>query len=88
MLIAIAVLNNLEIRQMDVKTACLNDELAMRFICNNPMGSLLLVNKRKCVDLLSCYMGLNKHLSSDMKNLIKLFYRMVSRLMNVTNVST
>ena len=56
MLIAIAAIHNLEIHQMDVKTAFLNGDLMKKSTWNNPKGLLFQVKKRKLVGLLNPFM--------------------------------
>ncbi|KAL0402820.1 UNVERIFIED_CONTAM: Retrovirus-related Pol polyprotein from transposon TNT 1-94 [Sesamum radiatum] len=68
-LIAIAALYDLEIHQMDVKTAFLNGELDEEIYMNNLKGLSFLAKKRRSADLSSLYMGLNKLLNNGMKSL-------------------
>ena len=71
LLIALAAMYDLQIHQMDVKTAFLNGELRKKFIWNNLKGLLSPDKKIKSVNLLSLCMDLNKHLNNDMQNLTK-----------------
>ena len=56
MLIAIAALHNLEIHQMDVKTAFLNCDLNEEIYMDQPEGLFLWDKRRKYVDLLNPFM--------------------------------
>ncbi|KAL0344848.1 UNVERIFIED_CONTAM: Retrovirus-related Pol polyprotein from transposon TNT 1-94 [Sesamum radiatum] len=68
-LIAIAALYDLEIHQMDVKTAFLNGELDEEIYMEQPEGFVVPGQKRRSADLSSLYMGLNKLLNNGMKSL-------------------
>ncbi|KAL0288543.1 UNVERIFIED_CONTAM: Retrovirus-related Pol polyprotein from transposon TNT 1-94 [Sesamum calycinum] len=57
-LIAIAALYDLEIHQMDVKTAFLSGELDEEIYMEQPKGFEFLAKKRRSVDLSNLYMGL------------------------------
>ena len=58
MLMAIAVLHNLEIHQMDVKTAFLNGELNEEIYMEQPKGFIVLDQGRKVCRLVKSLYGL------------------------------
>ncbi|KAL0367632.1 UNVERIFIED_CONTAM: Retrovirus-related Pol polyprotein from transposon TNT 1-94 [Sesamum radiatum] len=68
-LIAIAALYDLEIHQMDVKTAFLNGELDEEIYMEQPEGFVVPGQERRSADLSSLYMGLNKLLNNGMKRI-------------------
>ena len=56
MLIAIAAIHNLEIHQMDLKTAFLNGDLDKEIYMEQPEGFIVLGQERKFVGLLNPFM--------------------------------
>ena len=72
MLIAIAALRNLEIHQMDVKTAFLNGDLEEEIYMKQPEWYVVPRQEHKVYRLVKSFMVLNKHLSSGMRNLTML----------------
>ena len=60
MFIVLAVLYDLQIYQMDMKTTILNREFEEKFTWNNSSVLWFLVNKRRCANLLSDIIEWNK----------------------------
>ena len=60
MLIAIAALHNLEIHQMDVKTAFLNGDLNEEIYMDQPEGFIYLGQEKKVCRLVKSLYGLKK----------------------------
>ena len=60
MLIAIAVLHNLDIHQMDVKTAFLNGELNEEIYMEQPGGFIVMGQEHKVCKLVKSLYGLNQ----------------------------
>ena len=85
MLIAIAALHNLEIHQMDVKTAFLNGDLNEEIYMDQPERFISLEQEKKvCRHIKSLY-GLKQAPKQRHEKFYKV--QMVSQLMNVINVS-
>ncbi|KAL0355133.1 UNVERIFIED_CONTAM: Retrovirus-related Pol polyprotein from transposon TNT 1-94 [Sesamum radiatum] len=85
-LIAIAALYDLEIHQMDVKTAFLNGELDEEIYMEQPEGFVVPGQEKRSADLSSLYMGLNKLLNNGMKSLTGQCCQMASKSTSVINV--
>ena len=70
MLIAIAVLHNLDIHQIDVKTAFLNSELNEEIYMEQPKGFIVKGQEHKVCKLVKSLYGLNILQNNDMRNSI------------------
>ena len=69
MLMAIAVLHNLEIHQMDVKTASLNDELNEEIYMEQLEGFIVPGQEKKVCRFVKSLMDLSKLQNNGMRNL-------------------
>ena len=70
MLIVIAVLHNLDIHQMDVKTAFFNGELNEEIYMEQPEGFIVKGQEYKVRKLVKSLYGLKQAPNNDMRNLI------------------
>ena len=71
MILAIAALRNLEVHQMDVKTAFLNGDLDEEIYIAQPEGFTTPGHERKVCKLVKSLYGLKQAQNSGMKNLTK-----------------
>ncbi|KAL0336659.1 UNVERIFIED_CONTAM: Retrovirus-related Pol polyprotein from transposon TNT 1-94 [Sesamum radiatum] len=85
-LIAVAALYDLEIHQMDVKTAFLNGELDEEIYMEQPEGFVVPGQEKKVCRLVKSCMGLNKLLNNGMKSLTGRCCQMALKSTSVINV--